>query len=185
MSVDRSVDALLARRATALARPVGETSEIPTRDVVVMSVAGGKRYAVATRHVQQVVRNEGLCRLPGSSTELLGLLLVKGEAVPVADLASVLGLTGADHTRQLAVVLDDGHSPVGLLVDEVLTTARLPERELRLAETDGLDAERASVELGITTDGVVLLDGALLLSDPRLDLRAAATATFLRPATSA
>lgn len=161
---------LMEQRAVALASPPQE-AEGETTGVVVVSVAGGRRYAVESRLVLRVVRNTGLCRLPGSTSELVGLILVKGEAVPVADLGVVLGVSGADITRPLVMVLDDDSSPLGLLVDEVVEATQLPDHDVRRVEEPTADG--TVVELGISPDGVVLLDSRLLLADVRLTVPAA------------
>lgn len=150
-----------------LARPVASLHEEASVDVVVVAVAGGRRYAVEIGHVRQVVRAQALSRLPASGSDLVGLVPVQGEAMPVADLATVLGLAAADPTRPLALVLaGDHHPPVGLLVDEVITTSSLPGSEVRAQHAP--DGAGTTLERGIAPDGVVLLDGAALLADPRL-----------------
>jgi chemotaxis signal transduction protein len=167
-SSENTAPALLERRAATLAQPVEKTVDEAASEVIVVSVAGGRRYAVETRYVQQVVRNRQLCRLPASGTELLGLVLVKGEAVPVADLASVLGLSGVDPARQLVVVLAGEGPPLGLLVDEVFSTETLSEAEVRLAD-DGA-AEDTALERGLIDERTVLLHGLALLTGESLPL---------------
>jgi chemotaxis signal transduction protein len=139
----------------------------------VVAVAG-RQYAIKTRHVRRVVPAASMSRLPTSAGQLIGLVPVEGDAVPVADLAALVGLAAADATRPLAVVLGGREPPVGLLVDEVITATTVPDTDLRLGETG--QTERRGVELGVTSTGVVLLDGPALLADERLN-----TSTF--PAT--
>jgi chemotaxis signal transduction protein len=159
-----AVDAeLLEQRAAELAVPFEPEDDTDLLDVVTVRVVGGGRYAFETRHVRRVVRNTGLCRLPGAAGKLLGLVLVNGDAVPVMDLAASLGLTQPDRTRAFVLLLDGGHPPLGLLVDEVESSRRLARAELTEV-IDEPDGER-SVERGITEDGVVLLDVELLLAD--------------------
>lgn len=154
---------LLERRAAELAMPAEPEDDSALLDVIVVQVAGGARYAFETGHVRRVVRNAGLCRLPGAAGQLLGLVLVNGDAVPVMDLAAVLGLTQPDRARPFVLLLDGGLPPLGLLVDEVESSRRLARAELTevIDDTDGA----GSVERGITSDGVVLLDAELLLTD--------------------
>ena len=175
-----SAQDLMERRAAALAKPHQEVREAGTTGVVTVSVAGGRRYAVQLEHVRRVLRNTGLSRLPASAGELVGLIIVKGEAVPVADLGAVLGVSGPDVTRPLVVVLDDGSSPLGLLVDEVIETMQLPADDVR--RRDQVGTQGTCVELGIGPDGVVLLDCDLLLADVRLNGTAGAPPPATRPA---
>lgn len=175
-----SAQDLMERRAAALATAPQDAREGDTAGVVIVSVAGGRRYAVQLEHVRRVVRNTGLCRLPASASELVGLVIVKGEAVPVADLGAVLGVSGTDAARPLVVVLDNGSSPLGLLVDEVIEAAQLPVGDVR--RRDQHVSEGTALEVGIGPDGVVLLDGDLLLDDVRLNSRAGPPPPASRPA---
>lgn len=178
-----SAKALLERRAAALARPPQLVEGLPPTDVVVVSVAGGMRFAVETRYVRQVVRNRSVSLLPRSAGELAGIVLVRDESVPVADLAAVLGLAATDPTRSLVLVLGVGEPPVGILVDEVLGTESVPDAQLRPHQ--GGAGQGKGVEIGMTAGGTVLLDGRALLDDDRLSIPAAATPPPPRnPATS-
>lgn len=163
---------VLERRATELARPPVEESQSSGVEIVTVTVAGGRRYAIEAGHVQQILRNERLSRLPPGSGELVGLLFANGEAVPVADLASLLGLSEPDRARPFILLLDRPHLPVGLLVDEFLSIRRISEAALRTS-AEGFD-NAPSPERGVTADGTVLLDTHTLLADPRLG-RAART----------
>lgn len=175
-----SAQDLLERRAAALAKAPQEAQEGETTGVVIVSVAGGRRYAVQLQHVRRVVRNTGLCRLPASASDLVGLVLVKGEAVPVTDLAAVLGVSGTDAARPLVLVVDNGSSPLGLLVDEVIEAMQLPVDDVRRRDQDV--TQGTALELGIGPDGVVLLDCDLLLADLRLNSTAGPPPPASRPA---
>lgn len=166
---------VLERRAAALARPPATSHEEADVDVVVFTVAGGKRYALEVRYVRQVVRGEGLALLPASGSELVGIIPRQGEAVPVADLAAVLDLAAPDPHRPLVIVLAGEHPPIGLLVDDVLTATSLARAEIRWQSTP----ETAAVERGVTSEGVVVLDGAALLTDPRLRVTASVPETHI------
>lgn len=159
---------LLEKRAEVLARPLVASDQEAHLDVVVVTVAGGRRYAIEVRHVRQVVRGEALTLLPASGSVLVGVVPVQGETVPVADLAAVLGLAAADASRPFVLVLAGEQPPVGLLVDDVLTTTSLTEAEVRSRRTP----DETALERGITSDGVVVLDGAALLADRRLTVSA-------------
>ena len=166
MTSDDDARQVLERRAAELAEQATEESETPTVEVVNVTVAGGRCYAVETSHVRQILRNDRLCRLPAEGGELVGLFLVKDGAVPVADLGSLLGLSEPDCSRPFVLLLDGKHPPLGLLVDGVQSSGRLSEAELRLRP--GGPDEAPSFERGITADGVVLLDAEILLTDARL-----------------
>ncbi|MGH3372133.1 MAG: chemotaxis protein CheW [Nocardioidaceae bacterium] len=119
------------------------------------------------RYVRLVVRNRGARRLPASAGAMVGLTLVRGDAVPLLDLASVLGVGGVDLGRDLVVVIDGEHPALGLLVDEVVATESVPDEQLRSVAAGPENA--AGLERAVTPHGVVLLDAEVLLSGHHLD----------------
>lgn len=157
---------LLERRAVALAEPIDVGPQGPTLEILTVTLEGGRAYALETRHIAQILRNTRLCRLPAEGGELIGLTLVKGAAVPVADLGALLELSPPDPSRPFVLLLDGGHLPLGLLVDDVVSFGQLTEAEVR--PSAGEAADTRPVERGVTAGGLVLLDVDLLLAHARL-----------------
>lgn len=157
---------VLRRRAAMLALPRAEPDVTSSWDVLVVTVAG-RTLGLHGRHVSQVTRGRDLCRLPHGCGALTALVSSRGTAVPVADLGRLLG-GAAQESRAYVVLLEGGAPPVGLLVDDVLEVRTLTERDVHAAPTtQGDDA----IETGVTSDGLVVLDPARLLRDPRLHPR--------------
>lgn len=158
---------LLERRAAKLAGDSRAESEVSASEVstLITLVSAGQRYAIEARHAVRILPNEKLCLLPAEAGELVGLVVAGGETVPVADLASVLGVSAPDRTRPFVVLIDGGGHPLGLLADEV-ESGRMSAAEIRVPHMDSDAAP--SLERGVTSDGAVLLDTARLLEDQRL-----------------
>jgi chemotaxis signal transduction protein len=174
VSAGRDVGDILRRRAALLAgAPSGGGQASATVQVVVVDIGDGQRYALEARHVLQVQRNVHLRRLPSGAGAVLGVVPLRAGAVPVADLAAVLGVGAADTTRPLVVVLEGEGSPLGLLVDEVsdLTTWRATELE---AATGTAGAAWTGARVG--PHRTVVLDSESLLDDPRLSPPSTGTA---------
>lgn len=161
MSVD--VGAVLDERARRLARQGPGIEATPTVEALVV-VAGGTRYAIETRHVREVVRFAELRRLPAGAGLLHGLVLARGEAVPAAALADLVGGTRLAGLPAFAVVIDGPAAPVGLLVEGIIDVTDVPAGLLSRHS----DVATASLELGVTPDGSVVLDALTMLRDPRL-----------------
>ena len=66
-----------------------------------------------------------LTPVPGSPPEVLGVRNLRGQVIPVIDLATVLGLAGEEPER--IVVAELGERRAGLAVDEVVDVGELPE----------------------------------------------------------
>lgn len=158
---------LLQRRAESLARESRAESADATVDLAdfVTLVSSGQRYAIDARHTVRVLSNDKLCRLPAEAGELVALIMIGGESVPVADLASLLGTAAPDRSRPYIVLVDGAGSALGLLADEVESghASAAEIRPLAAESDDGTPLQR-----GVTADGAVLLDTARLLADQRL-----------------
>jgi chemotaxis signal transduction protein len=157
---------LLRRRADALAKPVADIADEVPVPVLLVRMENGATYGVAAGCVEQVFDDLHLCRLPGGSGELIAVTVVGGAAVPVADLASVLGLAPPRHDRAFLVLLG-GVSPLGLLVDHVVGMVALRQSELRkLPAVPGDPA--VNIHQGVMPGDIPLLDVQTLLEDSRV-----------------
>jgi len=71
--------------------------------------------------VREVITPPATTRVPGAKPFLLGIANVRGNLLPVNDLAQWLGLPReAEHRAQRVLVFNSERVPVGFLVDEVL-----------------------------------------------------------------
>jgi purine-binding chemotaxis protein CheW len=86
----------------------------------------GEQYALAVEHVAEVVEMDAVTPVPGAPRPLLGLRNLRGEIVPVVDLAAALGLRGESRPARVIIATDDGRR-AGFAIDEVLDVGALPE----------------------------------------------------------
>lgn len=122
-------------------------------------------------HVLEVMRPLPLERIEGAPHFVLGLAVIRGEPLPVVDVAALLsGVPSPKVSRFVAVRVGDRH--VALAVAEVLGT-RTIERQL-LGQTPPLLSQAApGVEALGTLDGALLatLDSARVLDELGLGAR--------------
>lgn len=90
---------------------------------------GEARYAVRLGALQGVFEMDRLTFLPSSSPHLVGLAGLRGEVVPVFDLASLLGRPRASGARWL--LASRGEPPLALAVAELAGRVRLSTRDLK------------------------------------------------------
>jgi purine-binding chemotaxis protein CheW len=124
-----------------------EPSATPENDEVLIVDAGGDRLALLATEVQEIIRPPVLTRVPHSPPNLLGVANLRGLVLPVVSLAGLLGSKPQAETRSTRVVVVNGLSPVGLLVDAVTSLTRTSEgRRIELGELLG-QAFRTSARL--------------------------------------
>ncbi len=85
----------------------------------------GEEYALPVDVVLEVVEIGDVTPVPGATRSAVGVRNLRGQVLPVFDLASVLGLR-ADGQPTRVVVTDDGERRLGLAVDHVVDVAALP-----------------------------------------------------------
>jgi purine-binding chemotaxis protein CheW len=89
-----------------------------TRNTAVIARVGERRCAIPIAHVVETLRPAAVEPLAGAPPSVLGTATIRGELVPVVDLARLLGVTGGEPTR--FVTIDADGRRVALAVDEVL-----------------------------------------------------------------
>ena len=97
---------------------------------------GRERYAVPIENVLEVAELGSLSALPGDGAGVLGVRNLRGQVLPIFDLARVLAIP-ADAAQPRVVVAEHAGRLAGLAVDEV-TDVAAPAGEAEQAEADYL-----------------------------------------------
>lgn len=157
----------LEARAQRLARPLGEAVDAAGRIEVVTWRVMTERFALETTYVREITRVRELTAVPRAPAFLAGICNIHGEIVPAFDLRKLLGLgSGGLSDLSYLVVVGDGTPEFGILADSVETVMSLADQAI---VTGSLPATGATACLrGLTQEGLLVLDGAALLSEPAL-----------------
>ena len=115
--------------------------------------AAGEAYAVPVDHVLEVAELGQVRAVPGARPELLGIKSVRGQILPVVDLARLLGVHRAAPPVRLLVAEARGFR-VGFAIDEVTGIGGLEEPEELTEPAPG-------AESGLLA-GATLSDGELV-----------------------
>jgi chemotaxis signal transduction protein len=76
---------------------------------------GERTFATPLDEVREIVRLQGLERLPGTTPPLAGVIVLRGAPLPVLDVRAA----GAPDDSGDVLVIDTGADTVGVAVDEV------------------------------------------------------------------
>jgi purine-binding chemotaxis protein CheW len=87
---------------------------------------GNEAYALPVEHVLEVAELGRLAPVPGSPPEILGVRNLRGQILPVIDLARVLGIE-REGTPARMLVAEQGGRRAGFAVDEVSDVGSLAE----------------------------------------------------------
>ena len=176
----RSGSAILHQRAVALAARESRAAESAGMQVLRFAV-GKETYAFETALVSEVCPVSDLAVLPGTPEFVLGVVSVRGTIMSVLDLRPLFGTPLAPgHIPASVIVLRSEAMEFCVAVDSVNEVGYLPRGEIRQS-LSALAGRREEYVIGVTSERVVVLDAARLLSDPRLTVRHDAdTATTTR-----
>jgi len=154
--------ALLRRRAARLAERRNGSEQVDEIELLTFKV-GAERFALPVSALRGVVAVDRHTRVPGAAPELLGVIYVRGEIVPLVDLGHIVGspLRASGPGQAL---LCRAPSQLALGVDEILGIVHQPSRELRPAE---LGVASSLVE-ALLPDNTALLRLDALLAVPAL-----------------
>jgi chemotaxis signal transduction protein len=94
-------------------------------DVHVRVRIGAESYALAVQHVIEIGEIGALTVAPGASPATLGVRNLRGDVLPVFDLAALLGVSRSDTPMRM-VVAERRDTRAGLAVDEVTDVGELP-----------------------------------------------------------
>ncbi|MDC8760169.1 chemotaxis protein CheW [Janthinobacterium fluminis] len=126
----------------------------------------GLLCALALPHVREIMRAQPLEALPEMPPCMLGLALIRGAAVPVLDLARLLGGAGvAPGGRFVALAL--GRGRLALAVDSVLGVRALDAAALGQVPPllQGADAGMVAAVATLDAELMLVLQAGRLVSD--------------------
>jgi purine-binding chemotaxis protein CheW len=139
---------------------------------------GGQMFGASVTEIQDVFRPANMTPVPLSSSEIAGVLNLRGRIVTAIDARSRLGLPprAKTETAQLAIGVERDGESFGLVIDEIGEVVRLDDDNLEENPVN-LDPLWARVSRGVfRLDGslLVIMDIERVLADAKSDEVAAA-----------
>lgn len=166
MTANTDFETVLRRRAEVLAKPVRPCSDAeagPLLEVLEFRI-GEEVYAVETAFVQSVQPLRHLTEVPCTPAFILGIVNVRGRIVTVVDLRRLFRMRdeGINDLHRI-ILLGSRDIEFGLLADISVGIRQLEEAALNAAPLHLSDVAQSYVR-GITSEGVILLDGNRILT---------------------
>lgn len=127
---------------------------------------GGELHGCDIALVDEVVTKQRIHPLPDVPPEMLGVIVLRGEMLPVLDLGPALGLPVSREARRAVLVLGLGGSRAGVAVDRMDEVLDVPPDALRPAPHTGGERDPFVVGVARMDAGLVnLIDLAELLRE--------------------
>jgi purine-binding chemotaxis protein CheW len=127
---------------------------------------GGELHGCDIRLVEEVVTKRAIHPLPDVPPHVLGVLLLRGEMVPVMDVAAALGLTLRTEGPPSVLVVGMGDARVGVAAEAVHEVLDVPADSIRPAPHTGGDRDAYVLGVARLAPGLVnLIDLAEILRE--------------------
>ena len=123
-------------------------------------VLGGQHFAVDVTDAREVVLLETTTPVPGAPAELIGVMNLRGNVLPIMEARPLLGLpVGAGTDR--ALILADGERRAAVLIEGVLGLTALDGVQAPGEDPGGLAVGEVNADTG---GRATLLDGRAVLA---------------------
>lgn len=158
---------MLEDRTRMVADAMERARSADTAVLVPFAVAGA-RFAIHAGYLREVLPLPAVTPIPRTPGHLVGVIDLRGQLLPVFDLANVLGLPAGlpgENPRILACGV--GKAEFGILADEVTGIEKIRSTEMRAALADSVPGGPPWAR-GKDRNGRTVIDGAALLEDARL-----------------
>lgn len=127
---------------------------------------GGELHGCDIALVEEVVTRQRIHPLPDVPPEMLGVILLRGEMLPVLDLGPALGVPASREDRRAVLVVGLGGSRAGVAVDRMEEVLDVPADSVRPAPHTGGDRDPFVAGVARLDAGLVnLIDLAELLRE--------------------
>ncbi len=149
----------------------------------------GTEYAVSILKVKEILQYESTTRVPSTPRSVRGVINLRGQVLPVVDLAAKFGLGETDPTRLTCILivealLDGAAAVVGVMADSVQEVIELGQGDVEPTPAFGTHV-KVDFLLGVGKIGkrfVLLLDVDRVISaDEKEFARDAATGAATPP----
>lgn len=143
---------------------------MPTKQFLTFRI-GQENYGLELSQTREIIEYSGITEVPLMPNFLRGVINLRGEVVPVIDLAVRLGRKPIQVQRRTCIIVvelenNEQHHVLGLLADAVSEVIEMEEQNIEDAPSFGANI-RAEFIQGIAKQGeefVVLLDANNALS---------------------
>jgi purine-binding chemotaxis protein CheW len=129
----------------------------PTTLELISFEIGGQAYCIDIRAVREIRGWTQPTRMPHTPAYVSGVINLRGLVMPIIDLRNRLGLGVTEpSSRHVIVVVQDGDSVAGLLVDAVQETFMVDIASLQTPPAMDSTASEVFVDAIIPIDGMML-----------------------------
>ncbi len=104
--------------------------DAPTSQSYVVFQIGENEFALPLFRIRQILSSEDLQELAGGEQGKAGIVMHRGRAIDVLDLAKRLAIAGRSYRQQSIIVLNEPSASRGILVDSAPIVTTIEARQI-------------------------------------------------------
>lgn len=159
---------ILKARAKALAQETQSEEAAEAYLEVVEFLLTYEKYAIESTYVRDVCPLKEITPVPCSPPFVLGIINVRGQILSVIDIKRFFDLPQKGLTNlNKVIILHSDEMEFGILADVILGTRSIPLKEIQ-PSLPTLTGIRSEYLRGVTSERLVVLDAAKILSDRKI-----------------
>lgn len=139
---------------------VNQTKNGEVTQYIVVKI-GREQYGINIKYIQNIVRMQGVTRVPKAPFYIKGVINLRGEIIPVMSIRLRFGLEAEEYTNNTRIIIVKiSGQAIGLIVDEVKEVVEIPDSDIQTVLRETND-EKANHILGVgkvKSDLVTLLN---------------------------
>lgn len=161
---------ILKKRAEALAKVLDKPEQTQDELKSVVFLLANEKYAIEMQYVREVSLLKEFTELPCVPKFIYGLLNLRRQILPIIDLRALFELPiAASHVDTKVIILKFEDRELALITDHLVGMQSIMSSTIQLPLPTQLGPRQAFLK-GITNDGIILLDGAKLLTSKLLEV---------------
>ncbi len=167
MSAEINKYDVLKKRAKLLSQPLQEEQLSQSFLELVVFKLAHENYALETRHTLEVYPLKDYTSLPGTPAYIFGLVNLRRKIITVVDLRPLFSLPVTLPPNPKIVIVGDREKEFAILTDGIIGIQKVGNDQIQ-AGIPTLTGIRQEFLHSLTKNGIVILDGAKLLSSRHL-----------------
>ncbi|MDH5182904.1 MAG: chemotaxis protein CheW [Gammaproteobacteria bacterium] len=136
--------------------------DVSDEDKYLTFVIGDKTFGVNIEPVKEIIEYERLTRIPMTPGHIRGVVNLRGNVVPIIDLANRLNLSGHEISKRTCLIIlqlaaEDETMDLGILVDSVSEVLDIPAEDIEPAPSFGVEVRSDFI------DGMAKIKGSFVI----------------------
>jgi purine-binding chemotaxis protein CheW len=159
---------ILRERAKLLAQKKDNNDDKEPSIRIIEFILGEERYAVETHYLQEVYHLKEITPLPCTPAFVSGIINLRGRILSIIDLKIFLGLQQKSLNKiNKVIIIKKDDMEFGIQVDSIIGVSNFLVKNFQLPPP-ALSGIGASYLLGISLDGLIILNAEGILDDKKI-----------------